>query len=51
MKTGVIEINVRLYLNVDVDENEARDIIDNMDYGFEHSLIADSDIYNFEQVE
>ena len=47
-KTGVIEVVVRLYLEVDVTKGEAEAIVDEMEYGFEHRLIADSDLYHYE---
>jgi len=44
MKTGTIEVTVRLRLNQDVDEDEAREIVDEMDYSFNHPLICEEEI-------
>jgi hypothetical protein len=37
---GIIDVTTRLYLEQDVNEEEAQKIVDNMDYKFEHELIA-----------
>jgi len=44
MKTGIIEVKVKLFLNADVNEDEAREIVENMDYSFDHEMIADAEI-------
>jgi hypothetical protein len=42
--TGIIEVTVKLRLEMDVDEAEAREIVNNCDYNFDHPLIADTEI-------
>ena len=43
-RIGTIEVTVRLYLDCDVEEDEARNIVENMDYDFDHLLIQDTEI-------
>jgi hypothetical protein len=42
---GIIEVTVKLYLETDVDEETACEIVENMDYDFNHPLISDTDIF------
>ena len=44
MKTGVIEVKVKIYLEIDLDEEDARELVENMDYNFEHPLISHTEI-------
>lgn len=48
MASGVIDITIRLYLEQDVNFNEAEDIISGLDYEINHPLISDTDLYHFE---
>jgi hypothetical protein len=41
---GTIEVTVRLRLEKDVDEQEARDIVENCDYEFNYPLIQETEI-------
>jgi hypothetical protein len=50
MHTGIIEIKVRLFLNYDVNETEAQEIIDEMDYQFKHSTIGNTEIIEHELI-
>tara|TARA_R110002110_G_scaffold14438_1_gene67158 strand:- start:1450 stop:1623 length:174 start_codon:yes stop_codon:yes gene_type:complete len=43
-KTGIIEITMKLYLDMDVDEDQARDIVENGDYNFSHPLVVHTEI-------
>ena len=47
---GTIEIIVKLYLSTDVDEKEAKQIIENTDYYFDHKLIAQTEIVDYELI-
>jgi hypothetical protein len=42
--TGVIEVTVKLRLEMDVDKEDAREIVENLDYSFRHPLIQDTEI-------
>lgn len=44
MKSGIIYVTVALYLNKDVDEEEQRAIVFEMDYQFKHPLISHTEI-------
>ena len=44
VKNGIIEVTVRLELECDVTEDEAREIVENMDYSFNHILIQNTEI-------
>ena len=46
--TEYIDVNVRLYLEADVNAVEAKEIIETMDYDFIHSLISDTNIFHYE---
>ena len=41
---GTITVTTKIYLECDVDEKEARDIVSNMDYNFDHPLISHTEI-------
>jgi len=43
-KTGIIEVTVKLFLEMDVDAEGAREIIENCDYNFKHPLIQETEI-------
>jgi hypothetical protein len=43
-KIGIIEVTVKLLLEMDVDEEDARDIVENCDYHFTHPLIQETEI-------
>ena len=47
-KYGVIYVNVSLYLETDVDEEEIEGIVSKMDYNFRHKHIADTRINGYE---
>ena len=47
---GTIEVIAKLYLNTDVDEKEAKQIIEDMDYYFDHELIAETSIVDYELI-
>ena len=47
-KYGVIYVNVSLYLETDVDEEEIEGIVSEMDYNFRHKHIADTKINGYE---
>jgi DNA-dependent RNA polymerase auxiliary subunit epsilon len=44
MKTGVIEVTVKLYLQVDLDEEDARELVENVDYHFNSNMISHTEI-------
>ncbi len=39
-----IEVTVKLSLNSSVGEEEARQIVDEMEYSFDHALISDTEV-------
>jgi hypothetical protein len=41
---GTIEVKVRLLLEMDVNEEDAREIVENMDYKFDHPLIQETEV-------
>jgi len=41
---GIIEVTVKLYLEMDVDEDKAQEIVSEMDYNFYHELISHTEI-------
>jgi hypothetical protein len=41
---GTIDVKVRLHLEMDVDEEDAREIVENMDYSMIHPLIQYSEV-------
>ena len=43
-RIGIIEVTVRLRLEADVAEDEAREIIENCDYSFDHYMIQEHEI-------
>ncbi len=43
-KTGIIEVIVKLKLERDVNEEEAREIVEDLCYDFKHELISSSEI-------
>ena len=45
---GTIKVEVKLFLEMDVDEETVAEIIENMDYNFKHKLIADTEIVDAE---
>tara|TARA_R100000781_G_C4008323_1_gene102776 strand:- start:370 stop:543 length:174 start_codon:yes stop_codon:yes gene_type:complete len=47
-KYGVIYVNVSLYLETDVDEEEIEGIVSEMSYNFRHKYIADTKINGYE---
>ena len=42
--TGYIDISFRLYLSTDVTEQEAKQIVSELDYELNHPLIDDSEV-------
>jgi len=45
---GIIYIRVALYLETDVSETEAQEIVNEMDYEFDHPLISHTEIKDIE---
>jgi DNA-dependent RNA polymerase auxiliary subunit epsilon len=43
-ETGIIELTVKLYLETDVDAEQAREIVDEMNYDIKHPMIQDTEI-------
>ena len=46
---GVIYVKVAIYLNADVDEDEAQEIVNEMDYEFKHTMIDHTEIQGIEE--
>ncbi len=46
---GIIYVKVALRLNADVDEKEAQEIVNEMDYDFQHRMICDYSIESIEE--
>lgn len=44
MKTGIIEVTVKLMLELDVDAEQAHEIVEDLNYEFQHELIAETEI-------
>ncbi len=42
--TGVIELTVKVYLTMDLDEEQARELVENVDYTFNDPLIEHTEI-------
>ena len=47
-KYGVVYVNVSLYLDIDLDEEEIEGIISEMDYNFKHKYISETRINGYE---
>ncbi len=45
---GIIELKIKLYLETDVTEDHAQDIVNELDYEIKHKMIADTEIMDFE---
>lgn len=43
-KIGIIEVTVKLFLETDVDQDTAQEIVENMDYECSHGLISHTEI-------
>tara|TARA_Y100000310_G_C20285009_1_gene624440 strand:+ start:57 stop:245 length:189 start_codon:yes stop_codon:yes gene_type:complete len=43
-KIGTIEVTVRLRLEMDVGREEAREIVENCNYDFDHYLIQETEV-------
>ena len=41
---GIIYVQVALYLEADVDEEEAQEIVEEMDYDFKHKMISHTEV-------
>ena len=48
MKKGVVYIQVALYLECDQDEEEIQEIVNEMDYEFQHPMIQYTEIKEIE---
>lgn len=48
MVSGTIDITIRLYLEQDVNYNEAQQIVESLECEIKHPLISDIDLYHFE---
>lgn len=46
---GIIYVKVALYLETDVDEVTAQEIVSEMDYDFKHTLISHTEIQGIEE--
>jgi len=46
-KSGYIDVTVRLYLGCDVTEDNAKEIVEEMDYSFSHPIISDTLIMDY----
>ena len=46
---GIIYVKVALYLNADVTEEEAQEIVNEMDYNFSHTMIDHTEIQGIEE--
>lgn len=45
---GIICVTVKLFLETDVDETEAQEIVDELNYDFKHEMVTDSEIIDYE---
>jgi hypothetical protein len=44
MRTGVVEVTVKLFFELDLPEDQAREVVENVDYSFDHELISHTEI-------
>jgi hypothetical protein len=45
---GIIYVKVALYLEADVEKEEAQEIVEAMDYNFKHTMISHTEIKDLE---
>ena len=50
VKSGVVYVKVALYMNADVDQEEAQEIVENMDYDFKHIMISHTEVKEIEDI-
>ena len=49
MGQGIVYVKVALYMECDVEDDEAQEIVSEMDYEFKHPMISHTEIKDIEE--